>query len=96
VDHADWMNDAVRQEIEALQRTHGFEDDEAIAFWHLRGAGLLMSEMTQQGEQPPGWRTAAHNDDVAEWHTHIQHHVAALQRALAVRVLQRDYPDGWG
>jgi hypothetical protein len=55
-----------------------------------------MSEMTQQGEQPPGWRTAAHNDDVAEWHTHIQQHVAALQRALAVRVLQRDYPDGWG
>ena len=54
MDHADWMNDAVRQEIEALQRTHGFEEDEAIAFWHLRGAGLLMSERPSKANSRPG------------------------------------------
>ena len=29
---ADWMNDQLRDEIETLRRTHGFEEDEALAF----------------------------------------------------------------
>ena len=32
MEQADWMNDRVRGEIESLQRTHGFEEDEALAF----------------------------------------------------------------
>jgi hypothetical protein len=32
---ADWINEQVRGEIETLQRTHGFEEDEAVAFWLL-------------------------------------------------------------
>jgi hypothetical protein len=39
VEHYEWMNDQVRKEIEDLQRTHGFDEDEALAYWHLRHAG---------------------------------------------------------
>jgi hypothetical protein len=34
--HSDWMNERVRQEIEDLRRTRELEEDEAVAFWHLR------------------------------------------------------------
>jgi hypothetical protein len=36
------MNDQVRKEIEDLQRTYGFDEDEALAHWHLRHAGTLL------------------------------------------------------
>jgi hypothetical protein len=31
VEHYEWMNDQVREEIETLQRTYGFDKDEALA-----------------------------------------------------------------
>jgi hypothetical protein len=45
VEHADWMNEAVRQEIETLQRAYGFEENEAVAFWHLAEARRLMVDI---------------------------------------------------
>jgi hypothetical protein len=42
MERADWMNERVREEIESLQRTYGFEEDEAVAYWHLRHAGHLI------------------------------------------------------
>ena len=36
VEHYEWMNDQIRKEIEDLQRTYGFDEDEALAYWHLR------------------------------------------------------------
>jgi hypothetical protein len=42
MERADWMNERVREEIESLQRTYGFEEDEAVAYWHLRDAGHLI------------------------------------------------------
>jgi hypothetical protein len=45
VEHGDWMNDQVREEIEGLRQTHGFEEDEAVAFWQLGQADKLMNEM---------------------------------------------------
>jgi hypothetical protein len=42
VKHYEWMNDQVRKEIEDLQRTYGFDEDEALAYWHLRHAGTLL------------------------------------------------------
>ena len=41
MEHYEWMNEQVRQEIEDLQRTYGFDEDEALAYWHLRHAGIL-------------------------------------------------------
>jgi hypothetical protein len=35
VEHYEWMNAQVRQEIEDLQRTYGFDEDKALAYWHL-------------------------------------------------------------
>ena len=32
LDHNEWMNDEVREQIEDLRRTHGFEVNEAVAF----------------------------------------------------------------
>src|SRR5215207_1019373 len=45
LDHNEWMNDEVREEIEDLQRTHGFEEDEAVAFWHLQQAGKQINAL---------------------------------------------------
>ena len=107
MERADWMNEAVRQETEDLQQTHGFEEDEAVAFWHLNQVGQLMGEMWQAdfqtwrdrqeqlAERPPGWRLAVREADVAAWHANVQQHVWSLQRVLALRVLRRNFPDGW-
>jgi hypothetical protein len=70
VEHYEWMNEEVRKEIEDLQRTYGFDEDEALAYWHLRHAGTLLlamrrtdtPERSEQGEESvrlarawPGW-----------------------------------------
>ena len=41
------MSDQVAGEIEGLRRRFGFEKKEAVAYWHLRHARKLMSEMGQ-------------------------------------------------
>ena len=45
MEHYEWMNDQVRKEIEDLQRAYGFDEDEALAYWHLRHAGTLLLAM---------------------------------------------------
>jgi hypothetical protein len=45
MERADWMNDQIRGQIEDLQQTHGFVEEEAVAFWHLSQAGKLMNDM---------------------------------------------------
>jgi hypothetical protein len=45
LDHNEWMNDEVREQIEDLQSTHGFEEDEAVAFWHLQQAGKQINAL---------------------------------------------------
>ena len=59
MEHYEWMNDQARQEIEDLQRTYGFDEDEALAYWHLRHAGILLlamrradaPEIAEEGEE---------------------------------------------
>jgi hypothetical protein len=51
VEHAEWMNAEVREEIEDLQRTHGFEEREAIAYWHLAEARRLMVRWSFEDEE---------------------------------------------
>ena len=45
MEHYEWMNDQLRKEIEDLQHTYGFDEDEALAYWHLRHAGTLLLAM---------------------------------------------------
>ena len=47
------MNDQVRKEIEDLQRSYGFDEDEALAYWHLRYAGTLLLAMRRTGAPEP-------------------------------------------
>jgi hypothetical protein len=53
VENAGWMTAEVRRQIEDLQRTHGFEVWEAVAYWHLSEARRLMirSALEDQGER---------------------------------------------
>ena len=113
MDHADWLNDAVHQEVEALQGSRGFEENEAVAFWHPRQAEELMGAMwdeefqegrdrqeqrggEQRSKQPGFDHLWARIDDQVAWHTSVKQHLWALRKPLALRVLRRDYPDGWG
>jgi hypothetical protein len=47
MDREEWMLDQVREEIEDLQRAYGFEQAEALAFWHLSGAHHLMLDLAR-------------------------------------------------
>ena len=89
MEHYEWMNDHVRQEIEVLQSTFGFDEDEALAYWHLRHAGTLLLAMRRtRAPETSGGR--------AQIESNILPHLSALRRELGDRVLRRNYPEGWG
>jgi hypothetical protein len=102
VEHYEWMNDQVRKEIEDLQRTHGFDEDEALAYWHLRHAGILLLAMrrtdalerAEEGDESVRLARTIHGRSQIE--SDVLQHLSALRRELGDRVLRRNYPEGWG
>jgi hypothetical protein len=104
VEHYEWMNEQVRKEIEDLRRTHGFDEDEALAYWHLRHAGTLLLAMRRTGAPEPeraedgdeSARRARMIHSRAHIESDVLQHLSALRRELGDRVLQRNYPEGWG
>ena len=102
MEHYEWMNDQVRQEIEDLQHTYGFDKDEALAYWHLRHAGTLLlamrrtgaPERSEEGEESARLARMIHGRSQIE--SNILQHLSALRRELGDRVLRRNYPEGWG
>jgi hypothetical protein len=102
VEHYEWMNDQVRKEIEDLRRTHGFDEDEALAYWHLRHAAILLlamrrtavPERAEEGEESA--RLAGMINSRAQIESDVLQHLSALRRELGDRVLRRNYPEGWG
>jgi septation ring formation regulator EzrA len=102
VEHYEWMNEQVRQEIEDLQRTYGFDEDEATAYWHLRHAGTLLLAMKRTGapeiaeEVDESTRLARMVYGRSQIESNIVQHLSALRRELGDRVLRRNYPEGWG
>jgi hypothetical protein len=68
----------------------GFTEQEARAFIHLSEARDLFAELTEEADPTARLRTIVWRD------THTFEHFRALFRSLAMRVLQRDYPEGWG
>ena len=102
MEHYEWMNDQVRKEIEDLQRTYGFDEDEALAYWHLRHAGTLLlamrrtgaPELAEQGEESDRQARMIHRR--AQIESNILQPLSALRRELGDRVLRRNYPEGWG
>ena len=102
MEHYEWMNDQVREEIETLQRTYGFDEDEALAYWHLRHAGTLLLAMRRTGaaklagEGDESDRLASMVHSTAQIESNVVQHLSALRRELGDRVLRRNYPEGWG
>ena len=102
MEHYEWMNEQVRKEIEDLQRTYGFDEDEALAYWHLRHAGTLLlamrrtdaPERSEEGEESVRLARMIHGRSQIE--SNILQHLSALRRELGDRVLRRNYPEGWG
>ena len=99
-----WMSAQVEEEIEDLQQTHGFDQDEATAYWHLQRAAKLMFGMSkteilehvahEEGEISKELADIIHGAIVGE--SRVFRHFLALYRELGARVLRRDYPAGWG
>jgi hypothetical protein len=93
---AEWINEQVRGEIETLQRTHGFEEDEAVAFWPLQQTAKQMNalrrvdvlkEMSRHEGRPDqlAFQHAIVLEHVARWHAGIHQHFIALREALTMR-----------
>ena len=88
--------------IEDLQRTYGFDKDEATAYWHLRHAGTLLLAMRRTSapeiaqEQEESVRLARMIHGRSQIESNILQHLSALRRELGDRVLRRYYPEGWG
>jgi hypothetical protein len=85
-----------RQQVDGFVRLFGLEDREARAAYHLRIAEHLFEEISEEAHRTsgypsvPGIRSWMHDEmDFGE-------HFHALRNQLARRVLQRDYPEGWG
>ena len=51
MEHREWMNEQLKEEVETLRRTHGFEEDEAVAYWHLAEARRLMISLILDDEE---------------------------------------------
>jgi hypothetical protein len=79
-----------RKVIADIMRRQGLEEREALASYHLRRAWQLFNELfTYEGAPDLGL--------VADLRNEMQFglHFSALNRLLAWRVVQRDYPEGW-
>ena len=58
-----WMNEQIKGEIEDLRSRFGFEEQqEAVAFWHIRRAEVLMTKMHIEDEERRG-ETQEEGDD---------------------------------
>jgi hypothetical protein len=84
------------QQLEDLIRLFGLEDKEARAAYHLRIAEELFNEISQEAYKTSGF---ARVPGIEAWmHDEMDfgEHFHMLRNQLARRVLQRDYPEGWG
>ena len=85
-----------QKRLEELVRLYGLEQKEARAAFHLGLAEELFEEISEEAYRRG--RFAAVRGVHAWMHDEIDfgEHFQALRNQLARRVLQRDYPEGWG
>ena len=82
--------------VEDLMRLYGFEEKEARAAYHLGIAEELFEEISEEAYHRGGFPRVR---GIQAWmHDEMDfgEHFHALRNQLARRVLQRDYPEGWG
>jgi primosomal protein N'' len=68
----------------------GYTEQEARVSIYLDEAEKLLTELERQDQ--PG-KSVGH---IVWREMHVREHFNALRRQLALRVLRRDYPEGWG
>jgi hypothetical protein len=66
MEQGEWMNEQIKQQIEDLRRRFGFEEQEAVAFWHLREARGLIVEMLLADEGAHESNEGEGEDDLEE------------------------------
>src|ERR671921_2807320 len=82
--------------VEELMHLYGLEEKEARAAYYLGIAEELFEEISKEAYERSGF---ARVRGVEAWmHDEMDfgEHFHALRNQLARRVLQRDYPEGWG
>ncbi len=84
------------KQIEELMRLYGFEEKEARAAYHLGIAEELFGEMSKEAYETRGFARARGVGGRMHDQMDFGEHFHALRNQLARRVLQRDYPEGWG
>ena len=100
MEHAGWMNEEVRKEIEGLREDFGFDEAEATAYWHLEQARSSMVDMRlvgfDQDREKDNFSITHSIMFVSEGESRMLRHFDALHKELGMRVLKRHYPNGWG
>lgn len=81
--------DPEREKIEDLMNRYGVEEPEARILYHLAEAEDLFDSLY---EPEPGRRAST----AIFKGIYIQPHFYALRKQLGMRVLGKDYPEGWG
>jgi hypothetical protein len=85
-----------RQQVEDLMRLYGLEEKEARAAYHLGIAEELFEEISEEAYTTSGFPRVRGIEAWMHDEMDFGEHFHALRNQLARRVLQRDYPEGWG
>jgi hypothetical protein len=81
-----------REELQGIMRRNGLDEREALAAYHLHRAWEGFEELYGYNDDDPilGFGQDLQNQ------IYFGVHFSALNKMLGLRVLQRDYPEGWG
>jgi hypothetical protein len=85
-----------RQQLEDLMRLYGLKEKEARAAYHLGIAEELFEEISEEASEARGFSRVRGVEAWMHDEMDFGEHFQALRNQLARRVLQRDYPEGWG
>ncbi len=85
-----------RQQVEDLKHLYGLEEKEARAAYHLGIAEELFEEISKEASETSGFPRVRGIEAWMHDEMDFGEHFHALRNQLARRVLQRDYPEGWG
>jgi hypothetical protein len=85
-----------RQQVEDLKRLYGLAEKEALAAYHLGIAEELFEEISKEASETSGFPRVRGIEAWMHDEMDFGEHFHALRNQLARRVLQRDYPEGWG
>ncbi len=87
------MTEPTPEQLQKRMDEFGFTEPEARISIHLEKAEKLLEELTREGVSESGASLLGH---IVWRETHISEYFRALHRELAMRVLRRNYPKGWG